>query len=125
MRLSRFFVLGGLLAALTLFSGCAKYVVTVPLENRLDIDATCRVGSITDELPMDMAEDEKPTLEEVMLFKTHLRNYLAELDFLKILKGEDKDTRYIVNGAIMEYRKGSGAARFFFGALANASAKLG
>jgi hypothetical protein len=121
---SRIRVFAGLAAAVMLFSGCTHYVITVPLENRLDNDPTCRIGPITDELPLDMTADEMPTIEDINMFKNELSAYLSELEFLEIVESEEKDTRYIVQGAILDYNKGSGVGRFLFGALANASARL-
>ena len=125
MKDSNFKALIGLAAAVIILSGCANYTITVPLEKRLDTDTTCRIGAISDKLPPDLTADEKPTVEDIAMFKNQLDAYLSELSYFEITEGADHSFRYIINGAIYDYNKGSGVGRFLFGSLTNSDARLG
>lgn len=107
--------LGTLLAITILFIGCTPYVVTIPLEEAIETSSVCCIGAITDELPLDIEDEDKPTAEEIEKFKVLLQNELIKTDILVITGCGDPESRYEVTGGILEYKRGSGAVRFLIG----------
>lgn len=100
---------------IVLVAGCTPYVVTTPLKEPLENDGICCIGSITDELPIDMEEEDKPTLEEIEKFKDHLYNEINRKGVLEMAGCGGSDTRYEVSGSVIEFKRGSGVARFVIG----------
>lgn len=111
-RYNRLFIL---LLIAVFFTGCTPYVVTTPLDEPLDGDAICCIGSIADELPIDMKDEDKPTLEEIEKFKDHLYNELNQKGLLELAGCGGTDTRYEVSGSVIDFKRGSGVARFVIG----------
>lgn len=104
-----------LILIICFITACTPYIITTPLENPLVPPKTCTIGSITDELPMDMDEDKKPTLEEINNFKNLLYNELNSKEIFKMLHHGDNDAHYELTGGVLEFKKGSGWLRFLFG----------
>jgi len=116
MKNKRILLLSLSAVLLMLLVGCTKpYVITRDLEEPVYPRTTCSIGLIDDELPLDMDEDQKPSMENIYEFKEALREELLKtevFDYVEI--GTDK-ADYEVNGALMDYKKGSWAGRFFIG----------
>lgn len=104
-----------LIIILLMSGGCTPYVVLTPMEHPVETPAYMTVGAITDQLPQDIAEEDKPTFEEVQKFKDHLYNELNDKEFVEMLDHYSTDARYEVTGEILEYKRGSGAVRFLTG----------
>lgn len=119
--------LGAMLVALGLVTGCAKnYVVTNPLSTRLVAPAPCAIGNIVDELPADMEEGKKPTVEDVDRLKRYLGEELARAGVARILPAGNREIAYEITGSFLEFKRGSGAVRFFIGfGLGTANATIG
>lgn len=104
-----------LLVTVLLMAGCVKrYVVTTHLTQPLEESANTRIGTFSDDLPIDMKAEDKPSMEDIAKFK----NYIIEEINDKGLLIADLDVtkpRYEVVGSIFEFKKGSGALRFFIG----------
>ena len=107
-----------LVAALLLLSGlvsCANYVITRPLERDIEPPPTITIGAIDDGLPVNMPADKKPTLEEIANLKTYIFNEMNSNAVFDFLDDYDSTARYEVSGRITEFKRGSGALRFFIG----------
>lgn len=97
--------------------GCSKgrdATVIDHLRNPLQTSGTIRVGAITDNLPPDVDEGDKPSVEDIQKFKNCL---LAEMEKLGYQRAASTDgqTAYTIVGRLMEYKGGSWAARAFLG----------
>ncbi len=107
-----------LLAALV-FSGCVKpYTIITPLEQPIAKPSMVSVGGITDQLPLDMAEGKKPTLEDISKFRSVLEKHLEQSEVFLLGASDSAGPAYEVRGSILEYKRGSGFMRFMFGAWA-------
>lgn len=96
--------------------GCSpKYKVLTELEEPIARTTTCVVGEITDELPMDMDAGDKPTTEDIGRFKSYLHEELVNRKIMDITGIGDSSSDYMVRGAIIEFKKGSGFLRFLIG----------
>jgi hypothetical protein len=93
---------------------CTPYVITKPLETSIESSKSCTVGNIVDELPVDMDIEKKPTLEEIEILKTELDFQLSRQEILTIIGNDDK-VDYEITGSVIEFKRGSGVARFFIG----------
>ncbi len=117
-------VLFVLLSATLLIVGCgAKYRVTQPLEVPLESQSICVVGEITDALPADFEPEDKPTLDHINMLRRYIEEELNNKEVLQTTTIATSKARYEVTGSILDFGKGSGAARFFIGFGAG-SAKL-
>lgn len=107
--------IGLLLLMVLLMSGCVKrYVVTTHLKQPLEESSNTLIGAFSDDLPIDMKAEDKPSIEDVNKFK----NYIIEEINDRGLLMADLDVqhpRYEIVGSIFEFKKGSGALRFFIG----------
>lgn len=100
-----------IIAVVILTAGCAKnYRIRYGLEQPLPAGATISVGEITDLLPIDMDENNKPTFEDVAKFRRVLSEELAKQDNLNFTSFAGN---LVVEGTILEWNKGSGVARAF------------
>ena len=100
---------------LLFLSSCTKrYIITTEMEKPIDIGTTCSIGQIADELPIGIEEEDKPSLEDVEKLKSFIVEELNKKDAL-IAHIAKHNTRYEINGSILEFKKGSGALRFFIG----------
>lgn len=113
------------LATVALVAGCAKsYVITQPLATALTAPSTIAIGAIADELPVDMEASKKPTQEDIVKLQNFLRD---EIDKKKLgqLVAATANPQYEVQGSFLEFKRGSGAVRFFIGfGLGNAKAVI-
>lgn len=116
-----------LVAVIALGAGCAKtYVVTKPLDAALAAPATIIVGAITDELPIDTEEAKKPRQSDIDKFQRFLGEEIAKKQIGQIVPGASPDAQYEVRGRFLEFKRGSGAARFFIGfGVGSAKAVIG
>lgn len=105
-----------LIISLVLLGGCTKrYTITCDLNEHFEPTSTCVIGSIVDELPIDTEEAKKPSAEDIAKFKNYLLEEIEKEDIITLL-GQDADsTDYEIKGSILDYKKGSGAVRFFIG----------
>ncbi len=93
---------------------CTPYVITKPLQAPIEASKFCSIGSIVDELPANMDIEKKPTLEEIEMLKTELDYQLSTQDIFTMISKDDK-VDYEINGSVIEFKRGSGVARFFIG----------
>lgn len=101
--------------AVVLLAGCAKnYVITQPLGQALTAPVTVVVGEVTDELPVDMALEKKPKPEDMQKLRRYLVEAIADKQ-VGTVREEGGDALYEVHCSLLEYKRGSGAARFFIG----------
>ncbi|MEK7330517.1 MAG: DUF4410 domain-containing protein [Candidatus Eisenbacteria bacterium] len=101
--------------AVVILAGCAKnYVITQPLAQLIAAPATVVVAEIADELPVDMPPEKKPKPEDVQKLRRFLVEAIADKK-VGTVQEEGGDALYEVHGSLLEYRRGSGAARFFIG----------
>jgi PBP1b-binding outer membrane lipoprotein LpoB len=116
-----------LIAVAMLTGGCTKpFVVTTPLSTALTAPTTIRVADIEDELPVDMEAAKKPKTDDIDKFRTYIGEALAKKDVGEIVPGDEAEALYEVQGTFLEYKRGSGAARFFIGfGAGNAHATIG
>jgi len=99
-----------------LTAGCAKqYRIVQDLERPVPTMSTCRIGTIIDELPVGFKDEDRPTAEEIAKFKGYLLDAMIDRDVLDMLDSGDSNAHYVIRGAIIDYKKGSGATRFFIG----------
>jgi hypothetical protein len=115
----RVLILALVLAAALAFGGCVKpYTIITPLEQSIAQPARVTVGDITDQLPIDMAEGKKPTIEDISKFRDVLEKHLEKSDVFLLGMSDTAAPAYEVRGSILEYKRGSGFMRFMFGAWA-------
>ncbi len=108
--------------ALLLVLGCAKsYVVTRPLGQPLSSPVTIRVGEITDGLPMDMPQEQKPDPGDLEKFRKYLAEEIGQVKGIRMAEEPGDSLGYEVRGSLLEYARGSGALRFFVGFGAGAA----
>ena len=101
---------------LVLMTGCTKsYRITQELETPLNRSEICAIGQIVDNFPSDFEEANKPTSEQISTFRHHLASELREKDVFSAVDHDDTTAEYVVTGSILDYKKGSGVARFFIG----------
>ncbi len=113
----------GVLCAALITCSCATYKITRELEKPIDREGNCRIGEIGDELPIDFPEEDKPTLEQIDEFRDCLRIELEKKGIFRAVELYSPEAEYEVVGGILDYKKGSGAARFLIG-LGVGNAKL-
>lgn len=123
MRVKTFVLLTVILTGILLFSGCAPYKITQPLEQPLKKPSNCSIGEIADMLPTDFDEDDKPTLEHIDRFKDYLRIELEKKGFFQNVQLMSPESEYQVTGGILDFKKGSGFVRFL-GLFGAGNAKL-
>jgi hypothetical protein len=122
MSFRNLFKFGPVLLILFLFSGCAQYVITQEIEKPIDRStASCSIGAITDELPVDFDEADKPTLETIDEFKQELYDNLENEEIFLGVRRDLATADYEVTGSILDYKKGSGFLRFMFGFVGEAT----
>ncbi|HUU46062.1 MAG TPA: DUF4410 domain-containing protein [Acidobacteriota bacterium] len=96
-------------------TGCTKYKVTQPLSEPIDRAAACTIGQLEDRLPPDTEDEDKPPLEDIDKFAGYLRAELEKRNIFAQINTWDSEAEYEINGAILTYRRGSGAVRFLIG----------
>jgi len=105
-----------ILLSLFLISGCAKpYRITHDLESRFEPGKTCVIGNIIDEFPVGVAEDQKPTVEEVAKFRDYLAEEVQKSEILTLCEKSTEFADYRIQAAILWYVRGSGAERALIG----------
>jgi len=109
-----------LLFVLFLFSGCAQYIITQELDQPISHNSPCSIGPITDELPEDFSEEDKPTMEAIDDLKDQLIQCLNKEEIFLGIRRELYEAHYEVTGSILDYKKGSGFLRFMFGFIGSA-----
>ena len=115
MIMSRFAPVASLSVAVLLLAGCAKnYVVTQPLGQALAAPVTIVVAEVTDELPVDMPPERKPRPEDTQKLRRHLVEAITDRN-IGTVQETGADALYEVRCSLLEYKRGSGAARFFIG----------
>ncbi len=108
--------------ALLMVLGCAKsYVVTRPLGQPLVSPIAIRVGEITDGLPTDMPQEQKPGAGDLEKFRKFLAEEIEQVKGVRIAEEPGDSLGYEVRGSLLEYARGSGALRFFVGFGAGAA----
>ncbi|MBK7140612.1 MAG: DUF4410 domain-containing protein [bacterium] len=104
-----------LILAMMLVSGCGKpYVITTDLERPLAQTSAVSMGEIKDEFPADFELAKKPTAEHIERFKTTIMTELSKAEIFSTVPSADS-AFYEVQGSILDFKKGSGAVRFFIG----------
>jgi len=99
-----------------LLIGCTKaYIITDDLSEPLTLNQYCFIGAITDELPEDFEEDDKPTAETIEDFKTYIIEELSQKGIFADFPANGQDAPYEITGSILDYKKGSGFVRFLIG----------
>ncbi|MEW6411376.1 MAG: DUF4410 domain-containing protein [Candidatus Zixiibacteriota bacterium] len=99
-----------------LSTGCTnRYAITHDLEDWISPDRTCKIGAFADELPINTAEGDKPTIEDVAKFKECLTEEIEKYDIINLLSEDTLIPDYEIRGSFLEYKKGSGVVRFFVG----------
>lgn len=115
MRSQRLILALVVLGAACAAGGCAKnYVVTTPLADPLAEPSRYVVGDITDQLSAELPADKRPTAEDILKFKRYIAEEIRNRGVELIEAGED-DPRYEVTGSLLDFKRGSGAVRFFIG----------
>lgn len=122
MRFSSIIGIVVLTVTLLLIGGCTPYVVTIDLTQPLTGGTTCKIGEVFDELPPEMNIEDRPTIEEIDLLKSHLYNKIEEIEIFTTVEFGASD--YEVRSRILEFKRGNGVLRFLFGIFANANAKI-
>ncbi|MEW5922923.1 MAG: DUF4410 domain-containing protein [Candidatus Zixiibacteriota bacterium] len=116
MSKSSSILLGIFALAVLALGGCTKpYIITEELAGPLTPDASCSIGAITDELPSDFDLEDKPTIETIETFKSHLYNELEDQKIFSVMREGLANAKYEVTGNILDYKKGSGFIRFLVG----------
>ena len=116
---SKFIIAFTVVVLAALLVGCAKsYKIIQDLEAPLPDMANCTIGTITDELPVDVEENEKPPLEDIEKFKQWLDEQMEKAEILRMSDLGDPAAQYEVRGGIMGYKRGSGTLRALFGVWA-------
>jgi hypothetical protein len=117
-----------LAATVALIAGCTKpFVVTQPLSESLTAPATIAIGEVKDELPVDLEPQKKPKEEEFRKLRVFLGEEIAKKELWKFVPEATAATaQYEVQGSFLEFKRGSGAARFFIGfGVGNSKATIG
>ncbi|MFO7654140.1 MAG: DUF4410 domain-containing protein [Candidatus Krumholzibacteriia bacterium] len=97
-------------------TGCTpSYVITQGLDESFSSPSTFRMGTFEDNLPSDTALDDRPTAEDIALFRTYLQTEVAKDYDLGLQMEEGDDCVYELRGSILDYKRGSGFLRFFVG----------
>jgi PBP1b-binding outer membrane lipoprotein LpoB len=101
-----------------LLSGCAQYVITQELEQPIPNTAACAIGNVTDELPLDMDEADKPTSEDIEKLKGYLVEEINKKEIFSSISAAYGSQQFEIRGGILEFKRGSGFVRFLglFGA---------
>lgn len=116
MNSNRFLIVSAIIVTCLLFMGCTKpYNVLIELEQPLKPVSRCCIGEIEDMLPLDMAEEDKPSLEEITKFRNYIAEQLVKRDIFGFAFTEEQNCDYEVVGSLVEFQKGSGALRFLIG----------
>lgn len=116
------------LATAFLVAGCAKqYVVLQPLDTALEAPATIGIGEIKDELPVDMEVEKKPKEEDMAKLRRFLGEEISKKEMpWTVVTAPGGNASYEVQGSFLEFKRGSGAARFFIGfGVGSAKATVG
>ncbi|MCH7946800.1 MAG: DUF4410 domain-containing protein [candidate division Zixibacteria bacterium] len=102
--------------AMLIAGGCAKnYRITHELEAPIDRIAIATIGEIVDMLPEDFDEGKKPTTEQIDAFKSHLTEQLRKKEIFASVAYDEPDAQYVVEGSILQFKKGSGLVRALIG----------
>lgn len=110
-----------LIMAAGLLSGCTNYVITHGLEQPLVPHQSVLISEMRDGLPADTDPGDKPTQEAIDKLRICLANEITKKDlFGGADVYESSVAKYMVTGAILGYKKGSGFLRFLFGGVGNA-----
>ncbi|MBU8934374.1 MAG: DUF4410 domain-containing protein [candidate division Zixibacteria bacterium] len=105
-----------LLGLLLVFMGCTKpYKITHDLEAPIRPPSACTIGEITDGLPFDTKDEDKPTIEHIDMFRGYLEEELSKKEIFGTVGDLSADAQYRVEGTILEFKKGSGFVRFMIG----------
>lgn len=105
-----------LILSLLVIAGCTKpYRITHDLERPLEGVTVIGVGEIRDDLPWTMEEEDKPSLEKIDKLRYELEDALMDSEQFHVLDLGDPSVKYEVVGSVLEYKEGSGVARFFIG----------
>jgi len=114
MRIKTYPYLLAILGSIVLFSACAhNYKVTTNLEQPVNELSICNIGEIRDELWS--LEEDKPTLEHIEKFRSYLKEELEKEGVFKSILIMNPEASYEVTGSLHDFKKGSGAVRFFVG----------
>lgn len=101
---------------ITVAAGCTKhYVITRHLKESVQPRTNCSIELIADALPVDMAEDDKPTLKNINDFRGAIRNELEKTDIFDFVELGYDSAEYEVRGAVLYFKRGSGIARLILG----------
>ncbi len=104
-----------LVSLLVLVSGCSKrFIVTTPMEMPIETGRKCAIGTITDELPLDFDASSKPKEEDIEKLKMFLVAEINKKDALNAFLSLG-NSKYIIDGSILDFKKGSGLVRAFIG----------
>jgi hypothetical protein len=120
----RLFVLLIALLCVAACFGCSKnYVIIQPLEEPFELGKSCVIGEIEDQLPLDTELEDRPTAEHIQKLKGYIVSELTKRVALAFHFNGGSEPRYLIRGAVLDFKKGSGALRFFIG-LGAGSAKF-
>jgi hypothetical protein len=101
---------------LVVATGCAKqYVVLQPLDVALPAPVTIAMGEVTDDLPIDTEPERRPRPEEIAKLERSIETEIAKRDLGNVTRKTESDALYEVQARFLEFDRGSGVARFFFG----------
>jgi hypothetical protein len=120
--MAKYCILVVLAASLLLGFGCVKnYRITQPLEQPLGQGSRCEIGTISDALPQDYKEEDKPSSEFIAKLRGSLIKEIVERELFASVSEDLAEAEYELSGSVLDYKKGSGFLRFLFGALAGSS----
>jgi hypothetical protein len=100
---------------LFVIGGCQNYVITTDLLQPLAPTSVCNIGDIIDELPMETEDAKKPSAEAIQKFKNRIAEEISKQEIFNPASSGVDTGFYEITGSILEYKKGSGVARFFIG----------
>ncbi len=99
---------------LVLVVGCAQYKITHELETAISQIKTCKISEISDELPAETKDEDRPSYEDIQKLKKYLGEEFDKRVIMALMGG-GADIDYEIQGSILEYKKGSGWLRFLVG----------
>lgn len=105
-----------LFAVILLGAGCgSKYVVTTELTREMPYISNLKMGDIVAEFPENYDPSKMPSNEAIERFKHLIMAEIAETGAFKTSLTDADSVQYVITGSILDYSKGSSAARFFIG----------
>lgn len=115
MRATRSCTLLTSVLVIALIQGCAHYVVTQNLTVPLGTGQSCLIGDITESLPADVDDEDKPPMSDLDEFRSFLKEALEKKNICLSSSETTGKPDCEITGNILEYKRGSGAVRVLIG----------